>query len=360
MKKWHKALVIAVVIACLSGLGYFVYGYLDIDGDGLTNNEEKKYHTDAYNPDSDGDGLEDGAEVNEYHTDVCNPDSDKDGLSDGIEVKYKLDPTNASDANEDFDHDFVSNREEILNYTGAIHNPDLPFSGKSDADGDYIVRSIEIENGLDPNNAYSFGELHDFLRLYVYPHILKDKNITLEEFKDMIPNIKPKYWNNSDGGYNAANKYLKLSLVDPIFQYYADKVHIEWKDDVEYGKIGYLKLGNENLFLEYGTDNNKSLVPPVYYLTHGRKGICVESSVANDCIFQHKGYPSTLVTIKINSNISHALGEVKIYNVVYICDYNTLTPKKDINNINTYMKWGVSLADSYDPNWLINGTDRHM
>ncbi len=37
--------------------------FLDSDQDGLTNQEEKLYGTDPYNPDTDGDGYSDGAEV---------------------------------------------------------------------------------------------------------------------------------------------------------------------------------------------------------------------------------------------------------------------------------------------------------
>lgn len=85
MKKWHKMLVIAVIIACLSGLGYFVYGYIDIDGDGLNNNEEKKHKTDPYDKDTDGDSLKDGTEI-DYDTDPKNPDTDGDTLSDYDEI----------------------------------------------------------------------------------------------------------------------------------------------------------------------------------------------------------------------------------------------------------------------------------
>ena len=63
MKKCHRILIVGIILICLSGVGYFVYGYLDIDGDGLTNNKEKKYHTDARNPDASGNGILDGKAV---------------------------------------------------------------------------------------------------------------------------------------------------------------------------------------------------------------------------------------------------------------------------------------------------------
>jgi hypothetical protein len=59
----------------------------DIDGDGLTNAQENVLGTDPQNPDTDGDGLMDGEEVNTYTTNPLLADTDGDGLSDGDEVK---------------------------------------------------------------------------------------------------------------------------------------------------------------------------------------------------------------------------------------------------------------------------------
>ncbi len=58
----------------------------DPDGDGLTNPEETANGTNPNNPDTDGDGLTDGDEVNVYGTDPTVKDTDKDGLTDGHEV----------------------------------------------------------------------------------------------------------------------------------------------------------------------------------------------------------------------------------------------------------------------------------
>ena len=72
----------------------------DIDGDGLDNVTELSLETNPENPDSDGDGLMDGEEVNTYDTDPNDSDSDSDGLSDGDEViTHGTDPnvSNAGD-----------------------------------------------------------------------------------------------------------------------------------------------------------------------------------------------------------------------------------------------------------------------
>ena len=47
---------------------------------------------DRFNPDTDGDGVTDGDEVNIYGTDPLNPDSDGDGIDDGDEIDLGVDP----------------------------------------------------------------------------------------------------------------------------------------------------------------------------------------------------------------------------------------------------------------------------
>jgi hypothetical protein len=88
----------------------------DIDGDGLTGEEELTLGTDPYNADTDGDGLTDGQEVNVHGTNPLNPDTDGDGLSDGEEVNtYGTNPT-------------VSNKGDVAPYgspDGAINVADL-------------------------------------------------------------------------------------------------------------------------------------------------------------------------------------------------------------------------------------------
>lgn len=70
----------------------------DNDGDGLTNAEEAAARTNPDNPDTDGDGVNDGAEVHRKvggvaaPTDPLRADTDNDGLSDGAEATRGTDP----------------------------------------------------------------------------------------------------------------------------------------------------------------------------------------------------------------------------------------------------------------------------
>lgn len=64
----------------------------DPDHDGLTNLQEYQQGTDPHNPDTDGDGLKDGDEVNKYHTNPLLADTDGDGIPDGVEIATGTDP----------------------------------------------------------------------------------------------------------------------------------------------------------------------------------------------------------------------------------------------------------------------------
>ena len=67
----------------------------DLDGDGITNTEERELGSNPQHVDSDFDGLDDGVEMREYFTDPMLVDSDGDGMWDGDEVKEGRDPGNA-------------------------------------------------------------------------------------------------------------------------------------------------------------------------------------------------------------------------------------------------------------------------
>lgn len=115
------------------GLGVmYVFGSSDSDGDGLKNSEEREIGTDPNNPDTDGDGLRDGAEVRDHKTDPLKPDTDGDGLTDGAEVDtHKTDPNKP-----DSDGDGLNDGAEV--------NQHRTDPTKMDTDGDGLNDGVEV------------------------------------------------------------------------------------------------------------------------------------------------------------------------------------------------------------------------
>lgn len=99
----------------------------DLDGDGLSNQDEADEGTDPADPDSDGDGVDDGDEVHELQTSPTNPDTDGDRLNDGQESsRYDTDPLVT-----DTDKDGLSDGKEIKKYRTK------PLKKDTDKDGLY-------------------------------------------------------------------------------------------------------------------------------------------------------------------------------------------------------------------------------
>jgi hypothetical protein len=95
---------------------------LDPDADGLDNLDEYLNLTDPSLADTDGDGLNDFAEVNTWNTSPLIPDSDSDGLNDYAEViTHSSDPLDA-----DSDNDGYSDLDEVLYGGDPNDSSDLP------------------------------------------------------------------------------------------------------------------------------------------------------------------------------------------------------------------------------------------
>ncbi|OGU55746.1 MAG: hypothetical protein A2V66_11840 [Ignavibacteria bacterium RBG_13_36_8] len=102
----------------------------DRDHDGLTKAQEEELGTDPNNPDTDGDGLNDGAEFMQYKTDPLNADTDGDTLNDYDEVmKYKTNPLTV-----DTDKDGLNDNDEVLRHKTDPLNPDTDNDGLKDGD----------------------------------------------------------------------------------------------------------------------------------------------------------------------------------------------------------------------------------
>lgn len=119
----------------------------DTDEDGLSDDYEVLY--DFLDPNNPDDALQDYDEDNldniderSWGCDPGNPDTDGDGLLDGDEVnRYFTNPL-LSDAEADYDGDGLTNVEEV-----DIHETD---PSNPDSDGDGYNDGIEVENGSDP------------------------------------------------------------------------------------------------------------------------------------------------------------------------------------------------------------------
>lgn len=96
---------------------------LDADGDGLAADQELIHGTSDNDPDSDDDGLSDGAEVNTHGTNPLSADTDGDTVPDAVEVAIGSDPL-IVDGNADTDGDGFTNADEVAQGT----NPGNPFS----------------------------------------------------------------------------------------------------------------------------------------------------------------------------------------------------------------------------------------
>ncbi len=88
----------------------------DDDNDGLTNVEEETIGTNPTNPDTDEDGLFDGAEIRRYKTNPFHADSDRDRLRDGEEVLQFFSDPNRSDT----DGDGFSDGDEVATGTDPL------------------------------------------------------------------------------------------------------------------------------------------------------------------------------------------------------------------------------------------------
>lgn len=162
---------------------------LDSDNDGLSDADEERLGTDKNKSDTDEDGLFDGAEyyivgtdpliadTNENGISDADEDFDEDGLTNKQEVDLGTDPSKA-----DTDNDGLDDYEEA-----NTHNTD-PVN--HDSDGDSLSDGDEILLGLNPLVQKSDGTTLDSERTFTQE--LSENNISedlLSEDNAAIPSL---------------------------------------------------------------------------------------------------------------------------------------------------------------------------
>lgn len=132
----------------------------DIDGDGLSNDEEAELGTDPARADTDGDGVNDGSEASAGSDPLDNrsfADADGDLVPDAVEAEDGTDP---GDAKSFADGDGGGTADHIETVTYASFG--LPQTSIADAsddrrdlDGDGLPDRLEIGIGANANDASS-------------------------------------------------------------------------------------------------------------------------------------------------------------------------------------------------------------
>jgi LPXTG-site transpeptidase (sortase) family protein len=115
---------------------------IDVDGDGLTLKQEYEYGTDPHNPDTDGDGYNDGREVANGYSPTGEGllDMNKNGVPDTWEREY-FNAIIAENDPIDHDGDGLTLKQEY-EYGTDPQNPDT--------DGDGYNDGREVHGGYDP------------------------------------------------------------------------------------------------------------------------------------------------------------------------------------------------------------------
>ena len=168
----------------------------DLDLDGLTNKQEKKYGTSAVLSDTDMDNLDDYYEIFTSKTDPNKEDTDDDGLSDYDEIELGLDPLKA-----DSKGDGVKDGERTLTYNYVNENVKISITGTGN------IASIVADVNSNTKISNKTGLIDNLYTFYT------DGNMTeaivtisytdeeLIEYGLSEDNLAIYYYNEEDGKY---------------------------------------------------------------------------------------------------------------------------------------------------------------
>nr|WP_282594651.1 hypothetical protein [Halomarina salina] len=159
----------------------------DTDGDGLDDAAELDGPTDPTRADTDNDGLDDGAEQ-AAGSDPTVADTDEDGLTDGREADLGTDPTAT-----DTDGDGFGDGEEVL------EEERLP-------DADPLRKDVYVEVDYQAGATISDEERHRIVESYADAPVSNpsgERGIALHLVVDeQVGGDSPVYWNGRRGDWN--------------------------------------------------------------------------------------------------------------------------------------------------------------
>ena len=180
----------------------------DTDNDGLPNLIEKKIGSDPYDPDTDGDGLKDGDEVNTYGTDPLKADTNDDGLDDNEEVDVELTKVEIPGKQ--------GNTAIVKYYHHMWSDPSL-----EDTDGDFDLDSIDPSPKYYQLNGVLIENI-DKLN-YLACDYVDENNLSSEEYETnvetwlvfmFIRQFNKNYVNNNWGG---TGNIIDEDFVDYVY-----------------------------------------------------------------------------------------------------------------------------------------------
>lgn len=195
----------------------------DADGDKLTNYEEYLAGTLNYVMYSDRDSLNDYEEVKVYMTDPMNPDTDGDGMTDGWEINNEYDPKVYNETISSNDTCELSSRKVELNYEVSGKYMESYFMWFHDFDDIGLtskIPSLYLQKAVDIELEGEFIKAE--LKFYFDEEFLADDVIpTIYMYDDRTCEFTP-VLTNWDGASNYATAQIKKGGTYLLLNYYEE------------------------------------------------------------------------------------------------------------------------------------------